>query len=55
MYLNTKDTEDDEEGAADEHDVADGLEGRDERLDDQLQPWSSADHPEGARGQTETR
>ena len=47
VYLNAEDAEDDEEGAADEDDVADGLEGRDEGLDHQLQAWSPADHPEG--------
>ena len=49
VYLHAENTKDDEEGAADEDDVADWLEGRDEGLDDQLQPWSSADHPGGSR------
>ena len=36
MYLNAENTEDDEECAADEDDVSDGLEGRQECLDHQL-------------------
>ena len=35
-YLNAEYTEDDEESAADEDDVSDGLEGRQECLDHQL-------------------
>lgn len=52
-YLNTKNAKDDEEGTADEDDVADGLEGRDEGLDYQLESWSPADHPAGTRSDTE--
>lgn len=47
-HLDSKDTEDDEERAADEDDVADGPQGGDERLHDQLQPRRSAYHPAGA-------
>ena len=36
MYLNAENAEDDEECAADEDDVSDGLEGRQECLDHQL-------------------
>lgn len=50
VYLNTKDAKDDEKGTADEDNVADGLEGRDQGLDHQLQSWSSADHPVGQTG-----
>lgn len=49
-HLDTKNAKDNEEGATDEDDVADGLEGRDERLHHQLQTWSSADHPEEEGG-----
>lgn len=47
-HLDSKDAEDDEERAADEDDVADGPQGSDERLHDQLQPRRSAYHPAGA-------
>lgn len=47
-HLDSQDAEDDEEGAADEDDVADGPQGGDERLHDQLQPRRSAYHPAGA-------
>lgn len=50
VYLNTKDAKDDEKGTADEDNVANGLEGRDQGLDHQLQSWSSADHPVGQTG-----
>ena len=43
-YLKSKDTEDDEEGAADEDDVADGTQRRQQRLYDQLQSRRSTDH-----------
>lgn len=49
-HLDTKNAKDNEEGATDEDDVADGLEGRDERLHHQLQTRSSADHPEEEGG-----
>lgn len=49
-HLDTKNAKDNEEGATDKDDVADGLEGRDERLHHQLQTWSSADHPEEEGG-----
>lgn len=45
-YLHTKNAKDDEEGAADEDNVADGFEGGDEGLHHQLQAWSSTDHSE---------
>lgn len=48
-HLNPENTEDDEEGAADEDNVADGFEGGDEGLHHQLQTWSSADHSGSAR------
>lgn len=44
-HLDTKNAKDNEESATDEDDVANGLEGRDERLHHQLQTRSSADHP----------
>lgn len=47
-HLDSQDAEDDEERAADEDDVADGPQGGDERLHDQLQPRRSAYHPAGA-------
>lgn len=54
-YLHTKNAKDDEEGAADEDNVADGFEGGDEGLHHQLQAWSSADHSERRNpGETET-
>lgn len=43
-HLHSQDAEDDEEGAADHHDVADGLQRRHQGLDHQLQPRGSADH-----------
>lgn len=49
VYLNTKNAKNDKEGTADEDDVADGLEGRDEGLDYELQSWSPANHPGGPR------
>ena len=49
IYLNTKNAKDDEEGTADEDNVANRLERRDEGLDYQFQPWSPADHPGGPR------
>lgn len=55
VYLNTKNTKDDEEGTADKDDVANGLEGCDEGLDYELQPWSPADHPGGPRGRYRER
>ena len=42
--LNAKDAKDDEEGAADEDNVADGLEGGEEGLHHQLQPGGPVDH-----------
>ena len=44
--LDPEDAEDDEEGAADEHDVADGLEGGQQGLHHQLQPRRSVYHSE---------
>lgn len=44
-HLDTENSKDDEKSTADEDDVADGLEWRDERLHHQLQTRSSADHP----------
>lgn len=44
-YLHPQDAEDDEEGAADKHNVPDGSQRGDERLHNQLQSWGSADHP----------
>lgn len=44
-YLHPQDAKDDEEGAADKNDVADGSKRGDERLHDQFQSWGSADHP----------
>lgn len=49
-HLHPQDAEDDEEGAADEDYVADGLEGGDERLHYQLQPRGPADDPVGRQG-----
>lgn len=43
-YLYAKDTKDDKECATNKDDVADRLEGSDERLHHQLQSWSSAYH-----------
>jgi hypothetical protein len=43
--LDPEDAEDDEEGAADEDNVPDGLEGGEEGLHHQLQPGGSVDHP----------
>lgn len=43
-YLHAQNTKDDEEGAADEDNVADRFEGGDEGLHYQLQAWSSTDH-----------
>lgn len=45
-HLHSQDSEDDEEGATDDHDVADGLQRRHEGLNHQLQARSSADDPE---------
>ena len=44
-HLYSQDAEDDEEGAANEDNVSDGLQRRDEGLHHQLQTWSPADHP----------
>lgn len=52
-HLHPKDAEDDEEGTADEHDVADGLKGRDECLYHQLQARGPADDPAGRQGRPE--
>lgn len=55
-YLHTQNTKDDEEGAADEDNVADGFEGGDEGLHHQLQTWSSTDHSEQRTpGETQTQ
>ena len=54
-YLNSQNSKDDEEGAADEDDVADGLQGREEGLDDQLEPGSSVDHSKGSKGSNEPK
>lgn len=53
-YLDAKNAKDDEEGAADEDNVANGFEGGDEGLNHQLQAWSSADHSERRKPETET-
>lgn len=54
-YLYTQNAKDDEEGAADEDNVADGFEGGDEGLHHQLQAWSSTDHSEQRKaGETQT-
>lgn len=45
-HLHSQDSEYDEEGATDDHDVADGLQRRHEGLNHQLQTRSSADDPE---------
>jgi len=44
-YLNTEDAEDDEEGAADEDDVADRSKRGQQGLDDQLETRRSANYP----------
>ena len=44
-YLNTEDAEDDEEGAADEDDVADRSKRGQQGLDDQLETRRSAYYP----------
>lgn len=44
-YLDPQDAKDNEEGAADQHNVPDGSEGGDESLYNQLQARGSADHP----------
>ena len=54
-YLNSQNSKDDEEGAADEDDVADGLQRREEGLDDQLEPGSSVDHSKGSKGSNEPK
>lgn len=46
MYLNSKDPKDDKKRTADEDDVPDGLQGRDQSLHHQLEAWSSTDNPE---------
>ncbi len=43
-HLYSQDAKDNEEGAADDHNVADGLQGRHQGLHHQLQPRGSADH-----------
>ena len=45
-YLNTEDPEDDEEGTADEDDVADGLERGEESLHDELEAGRAVDDAE---------
>ena len=50
IYLNAEDSEDDEECAADQYNVADGFEGRQECLDNQLEPWCPVDDPERPQG-----
>ena len=47
--LNTKNAEDDEEGAANDDNITNRFEGRQERLDYQLKAWSSVDHSEGTK------
>lgn len=46
LYLHSEDAKDDEERAADEHDVPDGLQRCNQSLHYQLQAWSSTDNPE---------
>lgn len=48
-HLYSQDAKDNEEGAADDHDVADGLQRRHQSLHHQLQPRRSADHTETQR------
>lgn len=43
-HLYSQDAKDNEEGTADDHDVADGLQGRHQGLYHQLQARGSADH-----------
>ena len=54
-YLNSQNSKDDEEGAADEDDVADGLQRREEGLDDQLEAGSSVDHSKGSKSSNEPK
>lgn len=51
-HLHPQDAEDDKEGAADEHDVANGLKGGDECLYHQLQARGPANDPAGRQGKT---
>jgi hypothetical protein len=44
-YLYTENSEDDEEGATDEYDIADRSKREEQCLDDEFQTWSTANHP----------
>ena len=49
-YLDSQNTKDDEECAADEDDVADGLQRGEESLDHQLEAGRPVDHPQRLEG-----
>ena len=46
-HLNSENAKNNEKGAADEDDVSDRLQGREEGLDHQFEAWRAVDHPEG--------
>lgn len=46
QYLHPKNAKDDEESTANEDNVSNGLEGRNEGLDNQLEAWGTAYNPE---------
>ena len=52
--LNSQNTKNDEEGAADEDDVSDRFERREKSLDHELQPGSSVNNPERFQGSDES-
>ena len=53
-YLDTKDSEDDEECAANENDVSDRFQRRKKGLNDQLEAGSTIDHPQRSEGSDES-